>query len=119
MLAQSDCPEAADKLMAVARSSTSVELRRYALINLAQKDPAKAVQTLVQVYDAETNETIKSGIVDGLGQVLEDTNDKNALHKFMQIAKNDASLDIRRRAIRYIGECKDPEATQFLVDLLK
>ncbi len=119
MLAQSDCPQAIDKLMQVARSGESVELRRFALVNLAQKDHGKAVQTLLQMYDSEKNETIKSGIIDGLGQVLDETSDKQALHKLMDIAKSDPSMDLRRRALQYIGQSKDPEATQFLLDLLK
>jgi hypothetical protein len=37
----------------------------------------------------------------------------------MQIARTDASVDLRRYAIRRIGESKDPEALRFLEDILK
>jgi HEAT repeat protein len=94
-------------------------VRRFALIQLAQKDHGKAVQTLVQMYDSEKNETIKGGIIDGLGSVLEESSDKQALHKLMAIAKSDPSIELRKKAITWIGQSKDPEATQFLVDLLK
>jgi hypothetical protein len=37
----------------------------------------------------------------------------------MQIARADASLDLRRQAIRQIGRSKDPEALRFIEDILK
>jgi HEAT repeat protein len=119
MLAQSDCPQAVDKLSQVARSGDSVELRRFAYMYLAQRDHGKAVQVLGDAYASEKNETIKEGIIDGLGQSLEESSDKAALHKLMDIAKNDPSIRLRKKAIFWIGQSKDPEATQFLVDLLK
>ncbi len=117
-LAQSDCPQAADKLMDVARNAESVELRRFALIQLAQKDSGKATQVLTQMYDSEKNETIKEGIINALGQVVDEGKNKDALRKLMSIAKSDPSIEMRKKAIFWIGQSKDPEATQFLVDLL-
>lgn len=117
-LAQSDCPQAADKLMDVARNAESVELRRFALLQLVQKDSSKATQILTQMYDSEKNETIKEGIINALGQAVDDGKNKDALRKLMSIAKSDPSLEMRKKAIFWIGQSKDPEATQFLVDLL-
>lgn len=116
MLAQNDCPQAADKLVQVARTADSVELRRFALIMLGQRDKPKAVGVLVQMYDSEKNETLKEGVVDGLGQMVDN---KAALQKLMSIAKNEPSINLRKKAIFWIGQSRDPEALQFLADLLK
>ena len=119
MLAQNDSPKANEKLMDVALNGGTVEIRRFALIQLAQRDPVKATQVLVRMYDTEKNETLKEGIIDGLGQIINETNNKEALHKLMKIAKDDPSIQMRKKAVFWIGRSKDPEATQFLVDLLK
>jgi HEAT repeat protein len=37
----------------------------------------------------------------------------------MAIARNDQSVDLRKLAVRLLGESKDPEALKFLEDLLK
>jgi HEAT repeat protein len=44
---------------------------------------------------------------------------KSAVHKLMTIARSDQSVDLRKLAVRYLGESKDPEALKFLEDLLK
>jgi hypothetical protein len=71
------------------------------------------------MYDSEKNETVRTGIIDGLGQVLQESNDKEALHALMDIARRETSTDLKRKAVYWIGQSKDPEATQFLVELLK
>jgi HEAT repeat protein len=37
----------------------------------------------------------------------------------MIIARNDQSVELRKLAVRYLGQSKDPEAMKFLEDLLK
>jgi len=41
------------------------------------------------------------------------------VRKLMTIARNDPSVEIRKLAVRFLGESKDPEALKFLEDLLK
>jgi len=48
-----------------------------------------------------------------------DSKQKSAVRKLMTIARNDPSVDLRKTAVRYLGESKDPEALKFLEDLLK
>jgi HEAT repeat protein len=48
-----------------------------------------------------------------------DSKQKSAVHKLMNIAKNDPSVELRKLAVRYLGESKDPEALKFLEELLK
>ena len=37
----------------------------------------------------------------------------------MAIARSDQSVDLRKMAVRQLGESKDPEALKFLEDLLR
>jgi HEAT repeat protein len=44
---------------------------------------------------------------------------KSAVRKLMVIAKNDPSVEMRKLAVRFLGDSKDPEALKFLEDLLQ
>jgi hypothetical protein len=37
----------------------------------------------------------------------------------MTIARNDPSVEMRKVAVRYLGDSKDPDALKFLEELLK
>ena len=70
---------------------------------------------LVSMYDSEQNQQVKTMLLRGFG----DSKHKVAVRKLMTIAKNDPSVELRKLAVRYLGESKDPEALKFLEDLLK
>ncbi len=44
---------------------------------------------------------------------------KSAVRKLMAIARSDESVEMRKMAVRYLGQSRDPEAMKFLEDLLK
>ncbi len=79
------------------------------------KSRAKAVQSLLQLYDAETDEAMKSQFLFAFSQ----SRSKDAIQKLIQVAKSDSSMAIRRKAVSYLGQSRDPEAVKFLEDLLK
>jgi len=37
----------------------------------------------------------------------------------MQIAKSDASVEMRKKAIFWLGQSRDPEAVKFIEEILK
>jgi HEAT repeat protein len=75
----------------------------------------KALKALLQMYESETDEAMKSQFLFAFSQ----SKSKDALQKLIQVAKNDASLTMRRKAVSYLGQSRDPEAVKFLEDLLK
>ena len=75
----------------------------------------KAVKALVQLFDAETDESLKNVFLSAFSQ----SNSKEALQKLMQVAKSDSSIALRRRAVMYLGQSNDPEAAKFMEELLK
>ena len=73
------------------------------------------MEQLVSMYDAEPNVEVKAYLIRSFG----DSNNKSAMRKLMTIARSDQSVDLRKLAVRRLGESKDPEALKFLEDLLK
>jgi HEAT repeat protein/outer membrane protein assembly factor BamD (BamD/ComL family) len=75
----------------------------------------KAVKALLQLYDAETDEAMKSQMLFAFSQ----SKSKEGLQKLMQVAKNDTSIAMRKKAVVYLGQSNDPEASKFLEEILK
>jgi HEAT repeat protein len=115
-LSEMKSPRARARLTEVARSGADTELRGAAIRWLVDGgDSQQTVETLVGLYDAERDAQVKASILRALGE----SHQKSALRKLMDVARRDASLDLRKMAIRQIGESKDPEALKFLEELLK
>ena len=70
---------------------------------------------MIQLYDSEKSDEVKKKLVFSLGQ----TGKKRALQKMMDIAKRDPSLQVRKDAIFWLGQSRDPEAAKFLEEILK
>jgi HEAT repeat protein len=91
---------------------------------IAERRGGQGVDTLIQFYDNEKKADVKESILHRLGEaarnpVAGDSPQKRALRKLMQIAKSDPSIEIRRQAIHWLGESRDPEAKKFLEEILK
>ena len=67
------------------------------------------------MYDSEKDQQLRVFLMRAFG----DSKQKSAVHKLMNIAKNDPAVELRKLAVRYLGESKDPEALKFLEELLK
>jgi HEAT repeat protein len=107
-----------DKLMQVAKTDSSVELRQSALHWVGERSTAEA---LIQLYDSERSVELKQGILHSLynlagrqsaGQAAQNA----ALDKLVQIAKNDPSMELRQSAIHWVGERSGAEVVISLYD---
>jgi HEAT repeat protein len=107
-----------DKLMQVAKTDSSVELRQSALHWVGERSTAEA---LIQLYDSERSVELKQGILHSLynlagrqsaGQAAQNA----ALDKLMQIAKSDPSMELRTSAIHWVGERSGAEVVISLYD---
>jgi HEAT repeat protein len=67
------------------------------------------------MYDSEKDQQVRVALMRAFG----DSKQKSAVRKLTTIARNDQSVELRKLAVRYLGESKDPEALKFLEDLLK
>ena len=79
------------------------------------KGREKAAQALLKMYDAESDDTMKSQLLFAFSQ----SRSKEALQKLMQVAKTDSSIKMRTKAVSFLGQSRDPEAVKFLEELLK
>ncbi|HEX4949285.1 MAG TPA: HEAT repeat domain-containing protein [Blastocatellia bacterium] len=79
------------------------------------KSREKAMKALLQLYDSESDEAMKSQFLFAFSQ----SRSKDAVQKLIQIAKSDSSMTLRRKAVTYLGQSRDPEAVKFLEDILK
>ena len=102
--------------MDVVRSNDDAELRGETIFGLAQTGGDQTVAFLSQLYDAEKTTEVKKKIIFSLTQAKDK---KAALHKLMVIGKSEPSPELRKEAIFWIGQSRDPEAIKFIEDLLK
>lgn len=122
MLSHRSEPEAKAKLQAIAKGDPNPDRRRSAL-QVMYRDAN--ISTLSDIYDTEKTEDMRQTVVFLIGRAAttekpaEPQSQKLALRKLMQIAKGDASVEIRREALRWLGRSKDPEASKFIEDILR
>jgi HEAT repeat protein len=107
-----------DKLMQVAKSDPSVQLRQSALHWIGERSP---VETIIQMYDSETNVELKQGLLHSLYNAAsrksaDQAAQNAALDKLMQIAKSDPSMELRQSAIHWVGERAGAEVLISLYD---
>ena len=110
-----DDPRALAKLLEIAKSVESLELRVTAIRRLGERNDDQTADQLIAMYDAEPNVEVKAMLIRSFGE----SSKKSAMRKLMTIARSDPSIDLRKLAVRQLGESKDPEALKFLEDLLK
>jgi hypothetical protein len=108
-------PRAVSKLTEVARGDVDIRFRRIAIFRLSRVGGAQAVNTFLQLYDAESNPVIKIEILSALGF----SRDKRAIRKLIDVARNDQSSQIKINAINALNGINDPEAIKFLQEVLK
>lgn len=123
-IARRDQPEAMNRIMDAAKNESDRELKEAAIHLLAQRGGDQAVDVLIQLYDSETVEDVKQNILSALGRRAQtpapgDSPQKRALRKLMQVARSDASIDLRRQAVFWLGQSKDPEAAKMIEEILK
>ena len=90
-----------------------VELRKKALFWAGQSGVATA--ELAGLYDRLTDAEIKDHMIFVLSQRQKDAAANN---KLFDIAKNEKDPELRKKAIFWLGQSRDPRAQQFLIDLI-
>lgn len=116
-LGHHESPRARARVAEIARARGGErELRRTAIRILASEgQDAGTAELLIGLYDAETDAEIKFDILRALAELKQ----KSALRKLLDVARRDPNVELRKRAVSLLGESDDPEAAQFLEELLK
>jgi HEAT repeat protein len=109
-LAESDDPQARAKVLTIARQGETPELRIQAIRRLADRGRI-SIDDLLQLYNTETNTSIKQGLV----RAYADIKDPRAYAKLMEIARGTDALELRMSAIRQLDNKDDEQTTDQLI----
>ena len=99
-------------LTEVANSDANMDLRRQAVRQLGMTGGGRSGDTLVNIYNKQTDAGVKSAAIEGLFI----SGNANAL---VTLAKKETDRDLKRRIVEKLAIMNSPEATAYLLDLLK
>jgi len=108
-LAQTKNAKGQARLLEVARTDPNPDLRRQAINRLPERGEA-VVDDLIKLYDSERVPEVRRAVLQALSQ----TKSTRAEDKLFQIARDDSSVDLRRHAIRLLGERAGKRSIEFL-----
>ena len=108
-LAETKSPGAQARLLELARKETNEDLRKRAIHVLAERGEA-AVDDLIGLYDSEAKPDVRRSILRSLAEIkatkVED--------KLLAVASADENVELRRQAIRLLGERAGKRSLDFL-----
>jgi HEAT repeat protein len=90
-----------------------IELRKKALFWAGQS--GVAIPELSKLYDRMGDTEMKEQVIFVLSQRQ---SDRTAMDKLFDIAKNEKDAELRKKAIFWLGQSRDPRVQQFLLDLI-
>jgi len=90
-----------------------IELRKKALFWAGQS--GVAISEMSKLYDQMNNTEMKEQVIFVLSQRQ---HDPAAMDKMFDIAKNEKDAELRKKAIFWLGQSRDPRVQQFLIDLI-
>jgi hypothetical protein len=90
-----------------------IELRKKALFLAGQS--GIAISELSKLYDRMNDTEMKDQIIFVLSQRQ---HDPAAMDKMFDIARNEKDPELRKKAIFWLGQSRDPRVQQFLLDLI-
>jgi HEAT repeat protein len=97
----------------VVNPKEDVELRKKALFWAGQS--GVATSELVSLYNRLADSDVKEQTIFVFSQRQ---HDPAAMDKLFDIAKNEKDPELRKKAIFWLGQSRDPRAQQFLIDLI-
>ena len=113
-VSQSGDPASANWLLGIAKNEQEpIDLRKNALFWAGQGKAS--ITELVRLYADVRDREMREQLV----FVYSQRNEREALDKMMDIARRDPDPEIRKKALFWIGQSKDPRATQLIQDILE
>jgi hypothetical protein len=108
-------PSAARTLIDLAKNGTTAEIRGRALIHLGQRAAdAAAANAIVTAIDADPEQAVRRRAVQALSQLPPD----EGIPRLIELARSHRDADVRRQAMRYLGQSRDPRAVEFFSQVL-
>ena len=115
-VSRSDSPRASSWLTEVTTNENeNVETRKQAMFWLGQG--RASTSALVRLYD-RLQDSKASELRSHYAFVLSQRHDDEALDKLIDVARHDSDREVRRQALFWLGQSKDPRALAFLRDMV-
>jgi HEAT repeat protein len=108
-LAETRSPRAQARLLEIARTESNTELRKSAIRVLSERGEA-AVDDLIKLFDAERALDVKRSAL----QALSDIKTTRVEDKLFEVARSNDAIELRRHAIRMLGERAGKRSFEFL-----
>jgi HEAT repeat protein len=108
-LAETKNPKAQARLLEIARTDTNAELRKQAVRVLGERGEA-AVDDLLRLFDSEQVPDVKRAVLQSLSEIKS----TRVEDKLFEVARGSESVDLRRHAIRMLGERVSKRSFDFL-----
>jgi hypothetical protein len=108
-----DAPDVGPDLVTLVHDSNApLDARKQALYWAGQT--TMPTRDIVQLYDGLGPFSLREHFTFVISQRRDDT----AVDKLIDVARRDADLEIRKRAMYWLGQTQDPRAVKFLRDLV-
>jgi hypothetical protein len=115
-LAQSKEAEAIPTIVSVARDDKAPKVRQQALFWLAQKAERQISEDAIRrAIDQDPEVQVKKRAVFALTQIK----NGDGVPMLIDIARNNKNPAVRKEAMHWLGQSKDPRAVKFFEDVLK
>jgi HEAT repeat protein len=108
-LAETKSAGAQARLLELAKSEPNPELRKRAIHVLAERGEA-AIGDLLNLYDGERTPEVRRTVLHSLSEIKS----TRVEDKLFAVARNDESVELRRHAIRLLGERAGKRSLEFL-----
>jgi HEAT repeat protein len=108
-LAETKSAKGYARVLEIARNDANVDLRKQAVRALSDKGEG-AIDDLLKLYDAEQAPEIKRAILQSLGAIK----NSRVEDKLFEVAKSGETVDLRRQAVRMLGERVGKRSFDFL-----
>jgi HEAT repeat protein len=108
-LAETKNPRAQARLLEIARTETNAELRKTAIRVLGERGEA-AVDDLLKLFDTEQVPEVRRTVLQSLSEIKS----TRVEDKLFEVAKSSDATDVRRQAIRLLGERVSKRSFDFL-----
>lgn len=108
-LAETKTPRAQARLLEVARTESNSELRKTAIRVLGERGEA-AVDDLLKLFDSEQSPEVKRTVL----QTLSEVKSARVEDKLFEVARSTDAIELRRHAIRLLGERAGKRSFDFL-----
>ena len=108
-LAETKNPSAQTRLLELARSEPNPDLRKRAIHVLAERGEG-AINDLLSLYDSERVPEVRRTVLQSLSEIKS----TRVEDKLFSVARSDENIDLRRQAIRLLGERAGKRSLDFL-----